>query len=267
MGLLDGKTAVIIGGHSGFGEAISTLFAKEGAFVAVAARRQEMCEDFAKSIGGAGFKVDITQDESLAKLVEDVTALRGGIHIGVNCAGFTESLPIAEATGEKLRAMTDVMFVGAVLAMRYLGNAIADSGGGAFLSFSSLTAQDPSRGQVHYASSKYAVEYATQIAAIEYGSKNVRFNIVAPSLVRTPMTAPIFEHRPQAIQAMHELTPLGRSGLPEETAQAALFLCSGMSSFVTGQKLCVDGGQSLTALPTPQIYADVAARWQASNEN
>ena len=108
------------------------------------------------------------------------------------------------------------------------------------------------------------MEYATKVAAVEYGDAGVRFNAIAASLIETPMTARIFKMGP-AIQASMEMTPLGRSGSPQDIANAALYLCSDLGSFVTGQTICVDGGASLLALPTAQMYQDVGRRWAESN--
>jgi NAD(P)-dependent dehydrogenase (short-subunit alcohol dehydrogenase family) len=146
--------------------------------------------------------------------------------------------------------------------MRHFGNAIAAHGeGGAFLSLSSQTAHNPSRGLAAYASAKAGVEYATKIAAVEYGERQVRFNCIAAALIETPMTEAIFRFGP-LIQAVRELTPLGRMGSVDDIAGAALFLCGPDGSYITGQTLCVDGGASLLALPTPQMMADVGRRWQ-----
>ncbi len=261
MGTLDGKTAVVIGGHSGFGEAITRRFAAEGAHVVVAARRADLVAEVAADVGGSGVRCDITNDDEVQALVAAVIERHGTVDVAVNCAGFEQSSAIADLTPERLRAMHAVQLDGALYCMRHLGNAMAASGGGAFLSLSSLTAHNPSRGLTAYASAKAAVEYATKIAAVEYGDRGVRFNVIAASLIETPMTARIFT-MPQFIEALQEMTPLGRMGTPHDVADAALFLCSGQSSYITGQTLCVDGGASLLALPTAQMYADVARRWK-----
>ena len=260
MGQLDGRIAVIVGGHSGFGAAMSRLFSAEGAHVVIAARRRELVDEVAAEVGGAGATCDITDDEQIAALVAGVVDSHGRIDAFVNCAGFEQSTPIAELTPDKLHAMVDVQLIGAIGCMRHAGNSMASTGGGSFLSISSLTAQNPARGLAAYASSKAGVEYATKIAAVEYGDRGVRFNTVAASLIETPMTARHFTVGP-AIQALREMTPLGRMGSSEDIAQAELFLCGPMSAYITGQTLCVDGGASLLALPTPQMYADAGRRW------
>ena len=139
---------------------------------------------------------------------------------------------------------------------RNAGSIITTSGGGAYFPELGLEA-------TAYASAKAGVEYATKIAAVEYGDAGVRFNTIAASLIETPMTADIFAFEPM-IQAVRELTPLGRMGDSKDIANAALYLCSDLGSYVTGQTLNVDGGSSLLALPTGQVYADVGRRWQES---
>lgn len=265
MGKLDGQTAVVIGGHSGFGEAISRLFAAEGANVVIAARRRELVDQVASEIGATGATCDITDDEQVQQLVSLATEAHGPIRIAVNCAGFEQSTALADLTPDRLEAMHAVQLTGALYCMRHFANAMSAHGrGGAFLSLSSLTAQNPSRGLTAYASAKAGVEYATKIAAVEYGAQQVRFNCIAASLIETPMTARIFRIEP-VIQALDEITPLGRPGTCDDIAAAALFLCGPDGAYVTGQTLCVDGGASLLMLPTAQMYADVARRWQEAH--
>ncbi len=262
MGKLDGKVAVVVGGHSGFGEAITRLFAAEGAHVVIAARRADLVAEVAASVGGTGLSCDITVDEQVEAVAADTLAQHGQIDIAVNCAGFADSTPVCDLTAAKLEAMLSVQLTGALYCMRHFGNAMAaNTDGGAFLSLSSLTAHNPAAGQAAYASAKAGVEYATKIAAVEYGAKGVRFNTVAASLIETPMTAGIFTMAP-AIQAMREVTPLGRMGTCDDIARAALFLCGPDGSYITGQTLCVDGGASLTMLPSPLMFGDAYRRWQ-----
>jgi NAD(P)-dependent dehydrogenase (short-subunit alcohol dehydrogenase family) len=263
MGILDGQVAVVIGGHSGFGEAITRLFAAQGAKVVVAARRIERVNEVAASVGGLGVDCDITDDDQVQALVLSAVRAYDKITIAVNCAGHQQSTNLADLTPAKLDAMLAVQLSGALYCVRHFGNSMAASGGGAFLSISSLTAQNPSRGLAAYASAKAGLEYATKIAAVEYGAEQVRFNTIAASLIETPMTEQIFKVEP-AIQALREVTPLGRMGSSNDIARAALFLCGPDGSYITGQTLCVDGGASLLMLPSPQMFADVYRRWSES---
>ena len=264
--VLAGRIAVVIGGHSGFGLSISRRFAAAGAHVVVAARRGDVLAEVAAELGGSWHLCDITHDAQVAALTAVVMAEHGRVDIAVNCAGFEQSTPIADLTPERLVPMQAVQLTGALYAMRHLGNALAESGGGVYLNLSSLTAHSPTIGLAAYASAKAGVEYATKIAAVEYGDRGVRFNSIAAGLIETPMTARVFSF-PAAIEAVRELTPLGRMGHPDDIAAAALFLCSDDAAFITGQTLCVDGGASLLALPTPQIRADVARRWAEAHDD
>jgi len=266
MGQMKDKVAVVIGGHSGFGEAIVRRFAAEGAKVAIAARRADLVKEAAASVGGKGYTCDITVDDDIVALVAAVEADFGRIDVAVNCAGYEQSTPIADLTPDKLTAMQAVQFTGAIYCMRHFGNSMAATGGGAFLSISSQTAHSPAVGLAAYGSSKAGVEYATKIAAVEYGPKNVRFNCVASGLIETPMTSRIFQVKP-AIQALQELTPLRRMGSSDDIAKAAFYFCSDEGAFVTGQTLCVDGGATLHGLPTAFHYADAARRYAESTAN
>ncbi|BAN02689.1 SDR family NAD(P)-dependent oxidoreductase [Ilumatobacter coccineus] len=266
MGSLEGLTAIVIGGHSGFGEAISRTYAAQGAKVVIGGRRLPEVTAMADEVGGIGMRCDITSDDDVAGIVAHAVEATGRLDIFVNCAGFQESTPISDLTPEKLHAMHDVQLAGAMYCLRHAGNAMRDLGnGGSFISISSLTAQNPARGLAAYASAKAGLEYASKIAAVEYGEYGVRFNCIAASLIETPMTAQHFTSGP-AIQALTEATPLGYMGASQDIANAALFFASDLGSFVTGQTLCVDGGASLTMLPSPQMYADVGRRWMEAQE-
>lgn len=250
---------LVVGGHSGLGLAVARRFAAEGAYVVVAGRRRALVEEVAAELGGTGAVCDVTDDDQVAALVAGIVADHGRLDVAVGSAGFEQATPLADLTPERLRAMHAVQLDGALYLMRHACNAMAAGGGGAFCSISSLTAHNPAVGLTAYASAKAAVEYASRIAAVEYGARQVRVNCVAASLVETPMTARIFGNA-VAIQAMTEMTPLGRMGMPDDVAEAVVFLCSDAARYITGQTLCVDGGASLLALPTPQLFADVATR-------
>ena len=265
--MLEGQTAIVIGGHSGFGEAISQTLASEGAHVVIGGRRLDAVQSAASAVGGTAVECDITDDDHVQTIVAQTVEQRGRLDVFVNCAGYSESTPIAELTPEKLSDMHAVQIVGAMYCMRHAGNAMRDLGnGGSFVSISSLTAHNPARGLAAYASAKAGLEYATQIAAVEYGDAKIRFNAVSASLIETPMTAGAFQV-PPVIQAMEEMTPIGRMGTPQDIANAVLYLSTDLGSFVTGQTICVDGGASLLALPTPQMYADVGRRWKEAQES
>jgi NAD(P)-dependent dehydrogenase (short-subunit alcohol dehydrogenase family) len=256
MGRLDGRNAIIVGGHSGFGLAVAETFVAEGATVTIAGRRADVVGEVAGRLGGVGTECDITDDDQVVALVEGHVERHGGLDIGVNSAGFEQSTPFRELTAEKLRAMVEVQLVGAMFMMRHCCNAMADSGGGSFISMSSLTAHNPMGGLAAYASSKAGLEYATQIAAVEYGPDQVRVNAIGAHLIETPMTERSFRN-PLLHEVMNRETPLGFPGTVDDIANATLFLCSDDARYISGQTLMVDGAASTQRLPRPQDFADL----------
>ncbi len=250
--------ALVVGGHSGFGLAIAEAFAAEGARLVLAGRRVDVVTAQADRLGGTGLRGDIVDDDSCRELVDTTLDRHGSLDIAVNCAGYEQSTPLRDLTPEKLRAMVDVQFVGAVQILRHACNAMADTGGGAFLSMSSLTAQNPQKGLAAYAGCKAGIEYVTQIAAVEYGPERVRVNCVAAHMIETPMTRHFFE-LPHVIEALRRETPLGYPGSVRDVATASLFLCSDDARWITGETLRVDGGAFTQRLPTQRDYEAIAA--------
>ncbi len=247
---LDGKVAVIIGGASGFGLATAQRFAAEGAQVVIAGRREALAVEVGESLGGSGIACDITDFAQLNAMTDQVMADHGRIDIGVNYAGYEQAVPIRDLTPETLEPMVDVQFNGAVYFIRAMGNAMAAGDGGSIISTSSLTAQNPSSGQAAYAGAKKALEYVTQIAAVEYGPDGVRVNAIAAHLIETPMTRQIFESA-LVVEAVKNQTPMGRMGTVADVADCALFLASDESTYISGEVIRVDGAAHTQKLPAP----------------
>ncbi len=250
---LEGKVALVIGGASGFGLATSQLFAAEGAHVVVAGRREDLAKEVGESLGGSGVACDITNFDQLNTVTDQIMADHGKIDVGVNYAGYEQSMSIREITPDVLEPMVEVQFNGAVYFIRAMGNAMAAGDGGSIISTSSLTAQNPSSGHVAYAGAKKGLEYVTQIAAVEYGVDNVRVNAIAAHLIETPMTAKIFE-RKLLIEAVKNQTPMGRMGHVDDIANCALFLASDESGYISGEVIRVDGAAHTQKLPAALDY-------------
>lgn len=255
MSRLAARTAIVIGGASGFGLATAERFAQEGATVVIAGRRADLAARVGTKLGGSGVGCDITDEAQVVAMVAATLERHGRLDIAVNYAGYEQNTPIRDLDMAALRAMVDVQFLGAVAVIRHAAAAMTE--GGSIISVSSLTAHAPSVGQAAYAGSKAALEYVTRIAAVEYGSQGVRVNCIAPHLIETPMTARIFAI-PLVIEAVRLQTPMGRMGSVDDVANAALFLASDESGYITGQTLCVDGGASCQKLPSAHDYASLA---------
>lgn len=258
MGRLENRVAVVVGGASGFGLATAEMFAAEGAMVIVAGRRGDLAREVGERLGGQGVECDITDFEQTNAATDQIMADHGRIDIGVNFAGYEKNTPIAELTPEILEPMVNVMFNGAIWFIRAMGNAMAAGDGGSIISTSSLTAQNPSRGQAAYAGSKAGLEYVTQIAAVEYGSAGVRVNAIAAHLIETPMTERIFQNK-LIIEAVKNQTPLGHMGHVTDIAKCALFLASDDARYISGETIRVDGAAFTQKLPTPLDYELLAA--------
>lgn len=247
------KVAVVVGGATGFGRACVERFSAEGATVVVAGRRVELAEEVARAHGGWAAACDVVDDDSVVALVDAVLERHGRIDAAVSFAGYQESIPLRDLTPEKMLPMIEVQFTGAMYFMRHMANAMADHGGGSLINISSTTAHNPVVGHIAYAASKAGIEYATRVAALEYGPQQVRINCIAPHLIETEMTAAIFA-RKLPIEAIKLQTPLGRMGTPTDIANCALFLASDESNYVSGQIIVVDGGNTTQKLPTARDY-------------
>lgn len=252
-----GSTAVVIGGASGLGLGAAERMASEGATVVVGGRRAAAADEVGRGLGGWGGACDITDEESLSSFVASVVDRAGGIDVAINCAGYAESVAIPDLSPEKLEPMIAVQLTGAIAALRHLCGAMADSGGGAYLSVSSLTAHAPAAGQVGYGAAKAGLEYATRIAALEFGPKQVRINCIAPSLVETPMTSALFG-MDVVVEAFRRQVPLGRMGTVDDIVGPMTFLVSDDARYVSGQTLLVDGAASTQKLPSAADYAAAA---------
>ena len=252
---LEGKRAVVIGASSGFGEQIAVRFADEGARVIVAARNLETLEPVAKRVGGTAVACDVTSSAQVKALAAAAVSEFGGLDIAVNSAGFEEMVPVANLTPEHVEPMVAVQFTGALWVIQHMAAAMAD--GGSIITISSLTATLVAEGYAAYAGAKAGINHATRIAASELGARGVRVNLVAPTLIETPMTANILAV-PGVADAFIGETPLGRIGQIADVVTAVTWLASDESSFVTGQNLHIDGGTSLRRLPRADDFIRAA---------
>ena len=248
------KVAVIVGGASGFGLACAELFTSEGAKVGIAGRRGDLANETAETLGGLGVAWDVTNFEQGKEVKDQIMNHYGRIDAAINFAGYDDVLPIKEITPEHLEPMVNVQFNGAIYFLRFMCNAMSESGGGSAILCSSLTAHNPNIGRVGYAGSKAGIEYVAKLAAVEYGHDQVRINCIAPHVIETAMTSEMFKV-PFAVETVRLQTPLKRMGYVEDVANCALYLACDESNYVNGETIRVDGGAHTQKLPSDIDYA------------
>lgn len=247
---LKNKSVLVTGGTSGIGVAAALLFAKEGARVVVAGRREAEGKAVVEAIeargGSAAFcKTDVSREEEVKTLVEFVLARHGGLDIAFNNGGIEgePGLTIDRQTVENYRQTFDINVLGVLLSMKHEIPAMLMRGGGAIVNTSSVVGQVGLAGLGVYAASKHAVNGLTRSAALEFAKQGIRVNAIAPAAIETPMLQRLVggesEVTPQR-EGMALLHPVGRIGTPQEVAQAVLALC--LNEFITGVILPVDGG-------------------------
>ena len=246
------KTAVVTGGARGIGQAICRRLAEAGAHVFVADLDANAADFAARQLQEAGYAadgafLDAALSESHDALAAHVFRQTGRLDVWVNCAGIYPSQPALDITDDDWRRVVDLNLSGAFYGARTAGRHMAASGGGVILNLSSTSGLRPAGpGYAHYTSSKFGIVGLTQQLALELGPKNVRVLALAPTFVITPGTdaqaANLKAATGKTGQEIGAGLPLGRAGLPDDIARAALFCASDLSLFMTGATLPVDGG-------------------------
>lgn len=244
---LDGKRALVTGGGTGIGLGIARAFAASGARVVLAGRREDVLREAAASVGPGAIPVaaDVTRPADRARLLEESLAGLGGLDVLVNCAGATVSSPLADLDESAWRRILDVNLLAPAELSRAALPALREARG-SILNISTGASLHPVPGYAAYGSSKAALNYLSQVLAME-AAPEVRVNVICPGGVDTPIFETFLpkERIPAALQFFRERTPLGRIGRPADIAAAAVYLSSDAAEWVTGAVLTVDGGMNL----------------------
>jgi NAD(P)-dependent dehydrogenase (short-subunit alcohol dehydrogenase family) len=243
-----GKVAVVTGGTSGIGRDAAILFAKQGAKVVVAGRREAEGKetlDLVRAAGGEGLfvKTDVSQTADVRGLVQKTVEKFGRVDVAFNNAGIEGKwTSIVEQSEEDWDATIDINLKGVWLCLKYeIQQMLKQGGGGAIVNMASIAGLMGSAGAATYCASKHGVIGLTKSAALETARNGIRVNVVCPAVIETPMGERVFGE-PAARKYALSLHPLGRFGTPMEIADAVVWMCSDHASFMTGQSLVLDGG-------------------------
>ena len=243
---LEGKVAVVTGGTSGIGRAMSLGLAEAGADVVATARRQLQVDETANEIEARGRKTlrlasDVCDRASLEKLLSGALDCFGKVDILINCAGRIKREPTLTMAEEEWTGILDTNLTGTLRACQVFGKHMLDRGQGRIINIASLNSFVALSEVAAYAASKAAVASVTRSLAVEWSKRGVTVNAIAPGVFRTDLNSAFLDGTPRG-QELLMRTPMGRFGKTEELIGAAIYLASDASSFVTGQTLVVDGG-------------------------
>jgi NAD(P)-dependent dehydrogenase (short-subunit alcohol dehydrogenase family) len=241
MTRLDGRVALVTGGSRGQGEAEARLLASSGAAVLIGDVLDTEGEALAKTLSSEGMAaryvhLDVTDPASWDQALATVRAWQGRLDILVNNAGIINRSIIAKTALEDWEKVLKVNLTGAFLGIKAVSALMGENGGGSIINISSNSGfsghYDPA-----YTASKWGLRGLTRSAAMELVGAGIRVNAICPGLVVTGLNA----NSPH-LKPMIEMTPMKRSGRPEEIAELVRFLASDASSFITGEDFVIDGG-------------------------
>ena len=257
-GTLDGRRAIVIGGGSGIGLGSARLLARDGAHVTIAGRTEQKLTDAAAELAGEGLTVayavcDAMDGGSVRAAVDAASDSDRRLHIAVVVPGGGGIKPVLLFDDDEFSEQVDKNVRPVYLLLKYAGQAMVRAGSGSFVAISSTAAVFSAQYLASYSAGKAAVDQLVRVAANELGSLNIRVNSVQPGMTRTPTTAGAFAN-PTMIAAFLAEQPLARSGEVDDIAQAVRYFAGPESSWVTGQLLTVDGGNTLRSFVD---YADL----------
>ncbi len=237
--LLEGKTVFVTGGAGGIGSAVVLKCLSEGAFVHYCDLEADSCPS-SLSNGRLFFhKADVTSEAQVKSVIKEIISA-GKLDVVVNNAGIIHDGLVFGMSLENWESVIKVNLTGAFLVAREAASVMAfKQKSGSIINIASVMGQQGNAGQANYSASKAGLIGFTKSLAKELAPRNVRVNAVAPGIIKTNMTNCLAD---ETVESYINSVPLGRIGLPEDVANAVLYLASGLSSYVTGQVLRVDGG-------------------------
>jgi NAD(P)-dependent dehydrogenase (short-subunit alcohol dehydrogenase family) len=246
---MSSQVVLITGGITGIGRAAAVAFAKKGASVVVAGRRDEAGMVLVEELRALGSEAefvhaDVRKEADVRAMVEKTVARFGRLDVAVNNAATEGQVgPITEQTAESFAATFETNVLGVVLSMKHEVLAMQRQGSGSIINISSTYGHEGAAFASIYVGAKHAIEGITKSVALEVAGSGIRVNAVAPGPTDTGMLTR-FTGTPENKAALVSQVPLGRLGLSEEVADGIVFMASSDARFVTGHILNVDGGHS-----------------------
>ena len=246
---MSNPVVLITGALTGIGRATAIAFAKEGARLVVAGRREDAGQQLTTELRALGaeaefIRADVRHEDEVRDLVDRTVARFGRLDVAVNNAATEGQVgPITNQTAESYAATFDTNVLGVILSMKHEVRVMQGQGSGSIINVSSTYGHEGAAGASVYVGSKHAVEGLTKSVALETVKSGIRVNGVAPGPIDTGMLTR-FTRTPENKAALVTTVPMDRLGLSEEIANAIVFVASDEASFITGHVLNVDGGKS-----------------------
>ena len=246
--LFENKIALVTGGASGIGKATAISMARENATVIVTDLEKEGCKATVEIIekennNAVAHPMDVTNEESLIDLIEEIDSQFGQLDIAFNNAGIGGDFKkTADYSIVEWNQVINVNLTGVWLCMKHEIELMLKGNGGAIVNTASVAGLVGMGYAPAYTAAKHGVIGLTKNAALEYAKKNIRVNAICPGVIETNMTKTADEFRPGWLEATAKLAPIGRIGQPEEMASVVVWLCSQGASYVTGHAMTADGG-------------------------
>jgi len=244
---LAGKVSIITGASQGIGQATALKFAREGAKVALCDINLAGLDETVAAIETAGgeaaaFRIDVTDKESIARMVEGVMAKWGRIDTLVNNAGIVEDAQFKKMSEDQFDRVIDVNLKGVYNCTKAVVDIMLEQNSGCILNASSIVGIYGNFGQTNYAATKFGVIGMMKTWARELGRKGIRSNAICPGFIETPILASMPE---KVVKMIRDKVPMGRLGLPEEIANAYAWLASDEASYINGAVIEVSGGVTI----------------------
>src|SRR5699024_5501666 len=242
MKRLENKVAIVTGGASGIGENMVDLFSAEGATVIAADINEDALESANQKDTVIGMKLDVSSDEDWKNLAKEINERFGKMDILVNNAGISSEKTFKDITDDDWILMMNINSFSRCAGIKHIALYTAQQKSGSIVNISSYTAHI-GQGFNHYSASKGAVRALSRAAATQFGRQGVRVNALFPGIIETPMSQNLTEYK-ELLDQLIQATPLQRLGKPSDIADAALFLASEESAYITGAEIVIDGGFS-----------------------